>query len=215
MRSIGSVLLAVFAICYTFACAMLFFGINVKAYFGPSGMTYGIQVIGGVMLIIGAAVEIYAHRSDSTLFAWFVVLVLVATSAKYISDHYVQLAVINGDSMLPAYHNMQITMVDKHSKDYKAGDVIVFDCQGLSDILVKRVVGVPGDILRIEDGTLYINGIASNEDTLFDYAGILEDSIELAGDEYIVFGDNTSISRDSRYGNVGIVKSSDIIGEIM
>ncbi|MCR5357915.1 MAG: signal peptidase I [Lachnospiraceae bacterium] len=151
---------------------------------------------------------------DHTLITWLLLLCLVATFAKYLSDNYVQLAVINGDSMLPAYHNMQIAMVDKHSKDYEAGDVIVFYCQGLSELLVKRVVGVPGDILRITDGTLYINGIESNEDTHFEYAGILEHSIELAEDEYIVLGDNTSSSRDGRYEDVGIVKGNDIIGEI-
>ena len=49
-------MLAVFAICYTFTCTMLFFSMNVRAYTDTQGMTYGIQAIAGVMLAIGAAV---------------------------------------------------------------------------------------------------------------------------------------------------------------
>ena len=56
MKGFGRVMLAVFAICYTFTCTMLFFSMNVRAYTDTQGMTYSIQAIAGVMLAIGAAV---------------------------------------------------------------------------------------------------------------------------------------------------------------
>ncbi len=157
---------------------------------------------------------IHKRMRDNTILVWLFLICLVATLARYISDNYFQLAVINGNSMVPAYRHMQITVIDKHSKDYKAGDVIVFKCQGLSETLVKRIAGVPGNILKIKDGKLYIDGIERYEDKQFNYAGILDNEIKLGEDEYIVFGDNISESKDSRYEKVGIVKGCDIIGEV-
>ncbi len=63
MKRMGRIVLAVFAICYTFTCAMLFFGVNAKAYIDPSVMTYVIQAIAGVVIAIGAAVGIYWRKA--------------------------------------------------------------------------------------------------------------------------------------------------------
>lgn len=48
---------------YAFLCAMLFWGINGKAYIDPSVMTYIIQAVAGVVIAIGAAIGIYWRKA--------------------------------------------------------------------------------------------------------------------------------------------------------
>lgn len=118
--------------------------------------------------------------------------------------------------MAPAYHNLQIVILNKHDKAYERGDVIAFQCEGLSAVLVKRVVGIPEDHIRISDGQLYVNDVLSGQyaDAEFEFAGLLEHEIILGEGEYIVIGDNIAESKDSRYEAVGVVDEKDIMGRV-
>ena len=82
-------------------------------------------------------------------------------------------------------------------------------------ILVKRVVALPGQTVLIQDGILYIDGKAqeNEEMDLIASAGIAENEIKLGKDEYFVLGDNCNNSEDSRSANVGPVLRSTIVGE--
>lgn len=82
---------------------------------------------------------------------------------------------------------------------------------------IKRVIGVPGDTVDIIDGYVYVNDIKIDETYLMD-EGITDERatefpIILEEDEYIVFGDNRTRSRDSRDIEVGIVNREDIKGK--
>ncbi len=135
----------------------------------------------------------------------------------YISANWFQLMLIQGDSMLPSYHNMQLVVLDKHNREYHAGDVIAFRCEGLSAVLVKRIAACGGDTAQIIDGTFYVNGEVSalHEEGSFDYAGILEEEVKLSTGEYVVIGDNVAESKDSRYPEIGIVQEETMIGKII
>ncbi len=138
--------------------------------------------------------------------------------AFFCSRYFYQLMLIQGDSMAPTYHNLQLVVLDKRDRTFEAGDVIAFECRGLSAILVKRIVAVPGDSVVIDRGVLTVNGAASSvygRDVTFEYAGLLENAIVLGDGEYVVIGDNIVESRDSRYDPVGIVRAGDIIGKLV
>lgn len=119
--------------------------------------------------------------------------------------------------MSPAYHNLQLVVLDKRDKSYQAGDVVAFSCGGLSSVLVKRVVAVGGDTVRIEDCTLYVNGEISTlyDEGVFEYSGILRENQQLEEGKYIVIGDNIEQSKDSRYEEIGIISVDIIIGKII
>lgn len=125
-----------------------------------------------------------------------------------------------GVSMEPTLYNGQKVLINRFTYKLtapKEGDVIVFLPNGNQNThyYVKRVVAVPGDTVQIIDGQLYVNGEAE-EDESFDKmedAGIAENQIVLANDEFFVLGDNRNISEDSRSGNIGPVNKATIYGK--
>lgn len=148
--------------------------------------------------------------------------VIAATAAivivsYLISTYFVQVMMIQGDSMYPALKNMHFALIDKRATDYAAGDVIVFRSARLKSVLVKRIVGIPGDSVRIEDGKLYVNGEESPlyKDEEIEYPGLLSSETLLNEDEYAVLGDNLAESKDTRYEEVGLIKTGDISGRVI
>lgn len=156
------------------------------------------------------------NRRERPFYKWLFFLLMIIF-CWYISNNWYQFMLIQGQSMEPSYHNLQLAVLNKNDRDYKADDVIAFECKGLSVVLVKRVVGEPGDQVVIREGKLYVNGYlferyAQNE---FEYAGMLECPIRLSENQYIVIGDNIGESKDSRYEMVGIVEEDGIIGKVI
>lgn len=137
--------------------------------------------------------------------------------AWYISQNWYQLMLIQGKSMEPTYRHMQLIVLNRHNRAFAPGDVIAFRCEGLSAVLIKRVVAGPSDTAQIVDGTLLINNQISQiypDGGSISYSGILADPVTLEAGQYLVLGDNLSESKDSRYLEVGIVSEADIFGKV-
>lgn len=125
-----------------------------------------------------------------------------------------------GYSMEPCLYNGQEVLIDRIIYNFsrpKRGDVIVFKPNGNenSHFYIKRVVGVPGDKIQINDGVLFLNGHAEPlmfSDKIED-EGVAFEEIEVANDEYFVMGDNCNNSEDSRSANLGNVNISTVYGK--
>lgn len=121
--------------------------------------------------------------------------------------------------MEPTYHNMQLVLLKKSIDETEIhnGDIIVFRCEELDAVLVKRVVGIPGQSVLIREGTLYIDGVPSSyyPEEEFAYAGLFETELVLGDKEFAVIGDNVDESKDSRYEEVGVIKRKDIKGIVL
>lgn len=149
---------------------------------------------------------------------YLLVFVSIMLITAYISTNWYQLVLVRGDSMLPAYHNMQLILMDRHSESYTYGDVIAFWCDDLNAVLIKRIVACPDDAVSILEGTLYVNGEVSHvfpEENLFEYAGIADGVVQLSAGQYFVIGDNIAKSKDSRYPAVGCVSVDNIKGKVI
>ncbi len=126
-----------------------------------------------------------------------------------------------GNGMEPTLSNGQSILINRFEyflSRPNAGDVIVFLPNGNenSHYYVKRIVAVPGDVVQIIDGYVYVNDVRYEEPGNFDRIdnpGIAENAIFLGEDEYFVLGDNRNASEDSRSSNVGVVLRDYIVGK--
>lgn len=91
------------------------------------------------------------------------------------------------------------------------GEIIVFRSPGSSDKdFIKRVIGLPGDTVKIDDGRVYINGTLIDEPYITHRASYDLDTKRVPSDAYFVLGDNRPNSSDSHLG--WFVPSDSIIG---
>lgn len=126
-----------------------------------------------------------------------------------------------GDSMNPVLKNGDIVLVNRvvyNASKPKRNDIIVFKPNGNENMhyYIKRIIGLPGETVEIKEGAVYIDEELLEESfttTAITDAGIANEKIELAGDEYFVLGDNRAASEDSRMADVGNVKRADIYGK--
>lgn len=126
-----------------------------------------------------------------------------------------------GDSMNPVLRNGDVVLVNRvvyNARRPRRGDVIVFKPKGNenSHYYIKRVVGLPGEEVKIIENSIYINGERLEEEyetTELDRVGLASDDIKLGDDEYFVLGDDRENSEDSRDADVGNVKREYIYGK--
>lgn len=128
---------------------------------------------------------------------------------------------VYGDSMSPTLESGDVLFTQKIStyfNKYERGDIVVLNGQNMegynkSEYLIKRIVGLPGETVKIENGNVYIKPMGQEDfyvlqesyleegvkTTMMDYGtahGYNE--ITLADNEYFCLGDNRPVSNDSR-----------------
>jgi len=129
---------------------------------------------------------------------------------------------ISGASMEPTFLNAELIITNKFIYKIdppKRGDVIIFKSPKNKDIdYIKRVIGLPGDRVKLKNSTYYVNSIKLNEpylrpDTITASGSFLKDGNEITvpDGEYFVSGDNRPHSSDSR--EFGTIPLQDFIGK--
>lgn len=118
-------------------------------------------------------------------------------------------------SMIPTLNNYDKALVSRiyDMDNIKRGDIIVFYSQELSETLIKRLIGRPGDKIEIKNGIVFINGEQLEEDYVknkYDYNG----TFEVPEGKYFFLGDNRPISNDSRFWKNPYINSSDLKGKL-
>ena len=128
---------------------------------------------------------------------------------------------VDGRSMEPNFHNGEYILTDKVSyrlHEPKRGDVVVFHSPQDERIdFIKRIIGVPGDEIKISDGHVVLNGTQLKEDYINDPGQVLSGryiregaSVNIPDGQYMVMGDNRLHSSDSR--EWGLVTRAGIVG---
>lgn len=114
---------------------------------------------------------------------------------------------IDGFSMQPTLNDGDVIVVNKLNVKITRGDIIIFFHDG--NKLVKRVIAIENDIVKIINSILYLNDeqiYELEEDVYSNITYFIDEN------EYFVVGDNLRNSHDSR--NFGKVTKNDIIGKI-
>ena len=124
-----------------------------------------------------------------------------------------------GQSMMPLLNSGDVVLVNRLIYDFAKPnrlDVVVFERED-KKTNVKRVIGLPGDVVQVQGGYLYVNGERLNAGNRLDQvslAGLAENPVELGEGEYFLLGDNRDSSEDSRFANVGNVRQEQILGKV-
>ncbi|MCZ8536594.1 signal peptidase I [Paenisporosarcina quisquiliarum] len=153
-------------------------------------------------------------------------LLIIAIIRSFLITNYA----VSGYSMEPTLRNSDKVLVSKIS--YKIGeidrlDVLVFHSDDNEDF-VKRVIGIPGDLVMYKDDTLFINNKRVEEPYLQSYDAYrnpedrltenftletITGAVRIPADSYFVLGDNRRQSLDSRYFQ--FVNKEDVVGKVV
>lgn len=160
--------------------------------------------------------ENYKDNYKRTLRSTVFTLVTVSAFAILIAVLWLPVLEIYGHSMTPTLSNGNIVVSLKGSS-FKKGDVVAFYYN--NKILVKRVIGGPGDWIDIKDnGDVYVNNEKLNEPYVSGKA-LGDCNIELPyqvpDERYFVMGDHRSVSVDSRNSSIGCVSDEQIVGRLL
>lgn len=143
------------------------------------------------------------------------VLTYMAAVAALVATLLLPVLQIEGTSMEPTLVNGDIVLLTKTTA-FDRGDICGFAWN--NKILIKRVIGIPGDWIEIDtDGTVYLNGEKLEEpyaEQISFGECDLEFPFQVPQEQYFVLGDMRESSIDSRNTLVGCVENSQIIGKI-
>ncbi len=123
--------------------------------------------------------------------------------------------VVIGSSMQPSFYQGERVIATKLAyklHDPERGDVIIFrPPQGMEEDLIKRIIGLPGDVVEVKDGVVYVNNQPLDEPYIKSPPSYNYPTEIVPEGQYWVLGDNRNNSNDSHTG--WTVPREDIIGK--
>ena len=151
----------------------------------------------------------------------YIIIIIVVV---FIRSYIITPVIVRGDSMYDTLKDGEVLFLSKIN--YYVSDIERFDIAVIKDLdgdlIIKRVIGLPGDYVEYKDDILYINGKEQEkrftDDVTDDFT--LEEICEIHDVEcngtipdgmYLVLGDNRDVSADSRVK--GLIKREQILGQ--
>lgn len=131
------------------------------------------------------------------------------------------IAVVHGKSMEATIAEGDRVIYQHLGYELKRGDIVICRTgKGYEDELIKRIVGLPGDTVNIDEdtGKISVNGMELQEPYLNpkdNLKGDISYPVTVPDGQYFVLGDNRSVSLDSRYSEIGMVERSKIDGKVI
>lgn len=153
------------------------------------------------------------------IFEWIMVFVVAAAMAFVVRTFIFEPVRVDGSSMLNTLTDSEFMIATKY--DYWLGDperfdVVICNYPDTNDGMyrVKRVIGMPGEVIQLLGGELYVDGVHMEQD--FDMHSITANygPFTVPENHYFVLGDNRNNSKDSRSIMVGPLERGMIKGHV-
>ncbi len=158
------------------------------------------------------------------LFEWLEEIVVALTVVILILTFVFRVVTVSGNSMYPNYVHGERLIVANYFRDIEPGDVVVLT-NVLEEPIIKRVIATEGQTVNIDydTGIVSVDGVAVDE-TKFGLKNGITTSPSMAYEPLVfpqtvpkncifVLGDNRSVSKDSRYAEIGMVDARHVLGE--
>lgn len=164
--------------------------------------------------------EAVRRASNIDFFLWLAVFVALALAVRMFVFEPV---LVDGDSMYPTLLHGERMFVEKVSyliEPPGRGDILICRYPNYRENCVKRVIGLPGEVVSVSGGVVYVNGEPLEESAYWrgDAGGTLlrQDMAPVTVPENNVFvmGDNRNYSDDSRDPYVGPIPYARVIGKV-
>ena len=146
------------------------------------------------------------------------VRIVVLVTVCWVVFKYVLLPIkVVGISMAPSYRHGRLNFVNRlayRTAKPQRGDVVAIRLAGASAALMKRIVGLPGETIAIDQGVVLINGQPLSEPYVKGERALWQEpEKKLAEDEYFVIGDNREMQQGQHdYGRANV---SRILGKVL
>lgn len=158
---------------------------------------------------------------ESFVFAIFIVILVFTFVLRTV--------VVKGESMSPNFHDSDRLIISHFNLTPEKGDILVMNCYGLKETIIKRCIGTQGDKIRIDykENRVEVNDEVISNDYLGepmidkpsfnqDFAlgnGVYEYTVP--DGKIFVMGDNRNGSSDSRCSYVGFIDVDDVLGKVV
>ncbi|MBP7992569.1 MAG: signal peptidase I, partial [Candidatus Magasanikbacteria bacterium] len=127
---------------------------------------------------------------------------------------------VKGQSMEPNFEERDYLIIDELSYRFHEphrGDVVVFEYHPTNDFFLKRIIGLPGERVKVESNKVIIYNEENPQGLVLPEEYLIEETagsvtLTLGTDQYFVMGDNRDASFDSR--RFGAIDGSDIVGRV-
>lgn len=173
--------------------------------------------------------EVKKNSALKEIYDWLQSITLAIFAFVIIFTFIARVTTVDGESMLQTLKDGQRLVVSALGYTPQYEDIIIIEANGIRNDdgtygkpIVKRIIGLPGDTIRIdfENGIVYRNDSALEEDftnTLTNRKGNMTQNQEVYVEEGTVFvlGDNRNNSKDSRFSEVGLVDQKYIMGKAL
>lgn len=160
--------------------------------------------------------EKYKSRYTKILKSTIYALIIIAGISALIATLVMPVLEVSETTMKPLLNNNDIVVSIK-TKKFNRQDIIAF-YQG-NKILIKRVIGLPGDWINIDiDGNVSVNGEVLEEVYVTNKQKgetNIEFPYQVLDNEYFVFSDERDKVIDSRNEDIGLIKKDNIIGKVI
>lgn len=146
---------------------------------------------------------------------WIICIIIAVIATVLINKFLIYKVYIPSSSMVPTLNKGDQLFVTKvyNPEKLKTGDIVVFYSREFKDTYIKRLIGCPGDNVKIEKGVVYVNGKKINQDYVVYDDDTFSGEYNVPEGKYFFLGDNRPVSNDSRKWKNPFVDEDDIEGK--